>query len=207
MNEWPFISPFIPAFSSISIGSNNRSLHVNPRYPSYKGLIPVVLPKKQHVDIIQSTKLKVEINDENDGIIGRNGFFDENLSNKLEEKDECDVNYISMNDMNCMPDQIDESYWQLLSSGVGIEDNSLTDKKDSVAETNKVEVTNNAIDRFMTACPIFSPFIAFFTYPSLIPLFDDAVDIVATVLRTKNWINVDGNAYQAELITPAVNGK
>ena len=63
--------------------------------------------------------------------------------------------------------------------------------------------TNNiSIDAVLRYVPIVMPLLAYSTYESTAQLFDNAV----TIISNNNWIAVDGGAYQAEIITPAING-
>jgi hypothetical protein len=50
--------------------------------------------------------------------------------------------------------------------------------------------------------PLFAPFVAFLTYDLVASTFADFVEL----LSNKNWVAVDGGAYQAKIIAPAING-
>jgi hypothetical protein len=50
--------------------------------------------------------------------------------------------------------------------------------------------------------PLFAPFVAFLTYDLVASAFADFVEL----LSNKNWVAVDGGAYQAKIIAPAING-
>lgn len=50
--------------------------------------------------------------------------------------------------------------------------------------------------------PLLAPFVAFLTYDLVASAFADFVEL----LSNKNWVAVDGGAYQAKIITPAING-
>ena len=137
-----------------------------------------------------------------------------------------DFNAIMLKDFKCTPDDIDKKYWELLSTGSDIhrthtatgesynKESSVDDDTDTDTTENlsnvlegSPEVLSTTLDQVMTLFPVVAPIFAFLTYPMLIPYFDSFVDAIATTVSTKNWLNVDGGAYQAELITPAINGK
>jgi hypothetical protein len=50
--------------------------------------------------------------------------------------------------------------------------------------------------------PFIAPFVAFVTYDFFASAFDDFVEL----LSDKNWVAVDGGAYQAKIIAPCING-
>jgi hypothetical protein len=50
--------------------------------------------------------------------------------------------------------------------------------------------------------PLLAPFVAFFTYDYVASGFADFIEL----LSNKNWVAVDGGAYQAKIIAPAING-
>ena len=50
--------------------------------------------------------------------------------------------------------------------------------------------------------PTIVPILAFFCYEPLANSFESFLDVV----ETKNWVAVDGGAYQAKVIAPAING-
>jgi hypothetical protein len=50
--------------------------------------------------------------------------------------------------------------------------------------------------------PLLAPFVAFFTYDLVASAFSDFIEL----LSNKNWVAVDGGAYQAKIIAPAING-
>ena len=148
-----------------------------------------------------------------------NGFDIDAFLALEEDAPECmlpeDFNAISLKDLKCVPDEIDKRYWELLSTGADVpgSTNQSTDALIENVNYNRIiddsspENSNTSLDQIMTVVPIVSPFLAFITYPILIPCFDKVIDMIAITVSTKNWLNVDGGAYQAELITPAINGK
>lgn len=53
------------------------------------------------------------------------------------------------------------------------------------------------------AIPIVTPIVAFLSYDAVAYLFDEAVELLS---YARAWISVDGGAFQAKIITPAING-
>ena len=51
--------------------------------------------------------------------------------------------------------------------------------------------------------PIISPLIAFLSYDAIASLFGQVVELLS---YARAWVPVDGGAYQAKIITPAING-
>mmetsp|Transcript_14567 Transcript_14567/g.23851 ORF Transcript_14567/g.23851 Transcript_14567/m.23851 type:complete len:539 (+) Transcript_14567:77-1693(+) len=58
------------------------------------------------------------------------------------------------------------------------------------------------IDLLLRYLPIIMPILAYSTYESTARMFDRMVEFISD----NNWIAVDGGQYQAEIITPAING-
>jgi len=58
------------------------------------------------------------------------------------------------------------------------------------------------LDAFLFAVPILSPLFAFIAYEEVARLSDILLDS----LSNNNWVAVDGGAYEAQIITPAING-
>jgi hypothetical protein len=51
--------------------------------------------------------------------------------------------------------------------------------------------------------PLFTPFLAYMTYDDIAKVFDFVFNLLA---RERHWVPVDGGAYQARIIAPAING-
>ena len=73
---------------------------------------------------------------------------------------------------------------------------------DSASISSDTHISPSMIDAALRYIPIVMPLLAYSTYESTAQLFDNAV----TIISNNNWIAVDGGAYQAEIITPAING-
>ena len=58
------------------------------------------------------------------------------------------------------------------------------------------------IDLLLRYLPIIMPILAYSTYESTARMFNRMVEFISD----NNWIAVDGGQYQAEIITPAING-
>ena len=72
----------------------------------------------------------------------------------------------------------------------------------STSISSDTHISPSMIDAALRYIPIIMPLLAYSTYESTAQLFDNAV----TIISNNNWIAVDGGAYQAEIITPAING-
>jgi len=72
----------------------------------------------------------------------------------------------------------------------------------STSISSDTHISPSMIDAALRFVPIVMPLLAYSTYESTAQLFDNAV----TIISNNNWIAVDGGAYQAEIITPAING-
>mmetsp|Transcript_26420 Transcript_26420/g.41458 ORF Transcript_26420/g.41458 Transcript_26420/m.41458 type:complete len:527 (-) Transcript_26420:399-1979(-) len=59
-----------------------------------------------------------------------------------------------------------------------------------------------AMDLSLRYLPFIMPILAYSTYESTARMFDRMVEFISD----NNWIAVDGGQYQAEIITPAING-
>lgn len=70
------------------------------------------------------------------------------------------------------------------------------------ADRAKINESVRAWDFVMTYIPVVNPILAYFTYPMVVMSWTDLVLLISN----KNWMPADGGAYQAEIITPAVNG-
>jgi len=70
------------------------------------------------------------------------------------------------------------------------------------ADQAKINESVWAWDFVMTYIPVVNPILAYFTYPMVVMSWTDLVLFISN----KNWMPADGGAYQAEIITPAVNG-
>jgi hypothetical protein len=51
--------------------------------------------------------------------------------------------------------------------------------------------------------PIVTPLVAFFTYEWTANIFRNIIELFSW---NRSWVPVDGGAYQAKIITPAING-
>ena len=51
--------------------------------------------------------------------------------------------------------------------------------------------------------PVITPFVAYMTYDDIARFFNYVFDVIAL---ERNWVPVDGGAYQARIIAPAING-
>lgn len=58
------------------------------------------------------------------------------------------------------------------------------------------------VDEGLRYIPVLSPVVAFFTYEGVAKAFELFVEVIAK----RNWVAVDGGAYQTQIITPAING-
>jgi hypothetical protein len=70
---------------------------------------------------------------------------------------------------------------------------------------NSQPVTNSKETFFnpIMMIPIITPFLAYMTYDDVARTFSTVFDLLA---RDRKWIPVDGGAYQAKIIAPAING-
>jgi len=70
---------------------------------------------------------------------------------------------------------------------------------------NSQPVTNSENMMFnpIMLIPIMTPFLAYMTYDDVARTFNFLFDILA---RDRKWVPVDGGAYQARIIAPAING-
>jgi hypothetical protein len=76
---------------------------------------------------------------------------------------------------------------------------------ESIEETYSSEESEKELDIRSTmnvVLPFLFPFFAFETYDEVAALWEFCVE----TLFTKSWVTVDGGAYQARIIAPAVNG-
>jgi len=68
--------------------------------------------------------------------------------------------------------------------------------------TDVEEAFFNLLEGFFQMIPIFIPLMAYFTYDPLAKCFASVIELIAN----RNWVAVDGGAYQAKIIAPAING-
>jgi len=61
---------------------------------------------------------------------------------------------------------------------------------------------NTLINQSLTFLPILTPILAFTTYETVAKMFEMMIEILAQ----RNWVAVDGGAYQMKILTPAING-
>lgn len=59
-----------------------------------------------------------------------------------------------------------------------------------------------AVSTTLKYLPFITPLIAFSTYESTAKIFNKVVEVISN----NNWVAVDGGQYQANIITPAING-
>jgi len=113
-----------------------------------------------------------------------------------------DFNAAALKDFKCNPINIGADYWNLLSGGDDTNEISMKD----IASKHEAMYSENVrnLDMIMTILPVVNPIFAFLSYSKTIPIFDNLIDTIAIYVGSKNWIPVDGGAYQAEIITPAV---
>mmetsp|Transcript_31764 Transcript_31764/g.48720 ORF Transcript_31764/g.48720 Transcript_31764/m.48720 type:complete len:514 (-) Transcript_31764:287-1828(-) len=64
------------------------------------------------------------------------------------------------------------------------------------------QTATQVIDKTINILPVIAPFIAFWTYDDVAMIFN----VVIEGLANKKWVAVDGGAYQAKIIAPAING-
>jgi len=62
--------------------------------------------------------------------------------------------------------------------------------------------TETTINTVLTSLPIVFPLLAYLTYDDIAMLFNKFISL----LDTNTWVAVDGGAYQAKVIAPAING-
>ena len=72
-------------------------------------------------------------------------------------------------------------------------------KIDSTAPVDKM---TQFIDNLLKYIPVGAPIFAFMTYEEIASDFN----AVITFFASRNWVAVDGGAYQTQIITPAING-
>ncbi|KAL7532512.1 hypothetical protein ACHAXR_004671 [Thalassiosira sp. AJA248-18] len=63
-------------------------------------------------------------------------------------------------------------------------------------------IPSTAIDIFLRYLPFIMPVVAYSTYEPTAKCFEKAVEFISD----NNWVAVDGGQYQANIITPAING-
>eukprot|EP00557_Chaetoceros_sp_GSL56_P011333 CAMPEP_0176477646 /NCGR_PEP_ID=MMETSP0200_2-20121128/744_1 /TAXON_ID=947934 /ORGANISM="Chaetoceros sp., Strain GSL56" /LENGTH=424 /DNA_ID=CAMNT_0017873491 /DNA_START=135 /DNA_END=1409 /DNA_ORIENTATION=+ len=82
-----------------------------------------------------------------------------------------------------------------------IQDNSYLDS--SQQQQNTITSEQNIFLNPVFIIPIFTPFLAYLTYDDVARVFSAIFDILAL---ERKWVPVDGGAYQAKIIAPAING-
>jgi Protein of unknown function (DUF4239) len=66
----------------------------------------------------------------------------------------------------------------------------------------KEQEGSKQLDRFVNIIPIVVPVLAYFAYENVAQV----ADILADTLASRNFVEVDGGSYRAQIIAPAING-
>lgn len=77
----------------------------------------------------------------------------------------------------------------------------LNDDDDDSSYTRKT--VSDFQSSLLILIPAVTPFIAFFTFEWVAEVYSTLTDFLS---RNNNWVAVDGGSYQAQNITPAING-
>jgi hypothetical protein len=64
------------------------------------------------------------------------------------------------------------------------------------------KTSQNRVDQVLFFVPIFTPLLAYVSYEMVASLSDDVIEL----LSNKNFVVVDGGAYESKIIAPAING-
>eukprot|EP00550_Attheya_septentrionalis_P012721 CAMPEP_0198301262 /NCGR_PEP_ID=MMETSP1449-20131203/50877_1 /TAXON_ID=420275 /ORGANISM="Attheya septentrionalis, Strain CCMP2084" /LENGTH=465 /DNA_ID=CAMNT_0044003293 /DNA_START=214 /DNA_END=1611 /DNA_ORIENTATION=- len=198
---WTVIQP-VSGFSAYLNLAQHRTVFAKPRGSQQTRRRTIVFNENDNLDgdaknsttsRTSGAAIEVDTVQENASWFDLETMMEEDVAVKEISEDECEDIH---GDICLLADFEDDSFlnMEFVSGGSSA----------SVAVDRPIEeLVIVGIQQVIRFVPFVSPVLAFFTYEPIAAMFATFLNFID---RNKNWVAVDGGAYQGQIITPAING-
>lgn len=183
------VRAFSPSSSFINTGTHTQTLTSSV---GNLGKISIATIRKNHISVSDKIHRSSSSSRENrQKSQSLQASFNEILDSEINNNDNNKSNTIQDDDEYCMPG----------------DSCSLDHHEEEIDFLNSIPISKNSqvnpIFNPVLVIPVVTPFLAYMTYDEIARSFNALFDIIAL---ERSWQPVDGGAYQARIIAPAING-